>query len=463
MKVLDSIKTAIEGSEFQGRVYVVGGVLRDRLLGRPFSGDLDLMVMGDAVALARYLHRKGLSEHAPVVYPRFGTARIQIDGVAIELASARKESYAPTSRKPSVQQATLEEDVLRRDFTINTLLEGLHDGRILDITGKALPDIEARLIRTPRPPDLTFEEDPLRMLRAVRFATVLEFEIEEGTWEAIKRNRHRIDLLSDGVRVVSAERIRDEFLKIVEAPAASRGLNLLLASGLLDRFLPELSAMRGVEQNEWHCMDVWDHTMSALAALGADAELPVRLAVLFHDVGKPCTRSEDATGVHFYRHETVGAAMTRTALERLRLPRDVIRRTTELVALHMRLGQVRPQWTNAAIRRLIREVGEHLDALFEVARADMSAMSEVARPPDLAAVRARIDALNAEMNAASVESPLTGDEIMEALSVGPGPVVGEAKQHLINLIIEGRLVPEDREGALTAVMEWYRGRSEQAR
>ena len=458
MQTLDRIRTAIEGTEFQHRVYLVGGVIRDRLLGRPAEGDFDLVVVGDAVGLANLLHRLGISDHPPVTYPRFGTARVTVGGVGVELTSARAESYSPLSRKPEVKPATLLQDVLRRDFTVNTLMKGLHDGILLDLTGKGLADLKSRIIRTPCDPYRTFCDDPLRMFRAIRFAVTLDFRIEVQTMLAIEAQAHRIDLLTGQPPVVSAERVRDEFIKILAAPNAARGMQLLLESGLLSRVLPELSAMKGVEQNEWHTMDVWDHTLAALRELREDAPLSVRLGVLFHDVGKPITRSEDERGVHFYRHETVGAEMTERALRRLRMPTDVIRQVVRLVGLHMRLGQVAPEWTDGAVRRLIRDVGESLDALFMLAQADLAATRGSGDGPDLAAVRQRLDDVSRQLNACKVRSPLDGQQIMAVLGIGPGPQVGEAKEYLVNRILDGTLPTDDPGSAIAALKEWWAGR-----
>jgi poly(A) polymerase len=353
-----------------------------------------------------------------------------------------------------VRPASLREDVLRRDFTVNTLVENIHHGGVQDLTGMALADLASRTIRTPLDPSSTFADDPLRMLRAIRFAATLGFAIEPGTWAGIAAQAARIDLVSGGGRVVSAERIRDEFERIILSPDPSAGMGLLLDSGLLARFLPELQAMKGVAQNAWHAMDVWDHTMEALRQLPGDAALSMRLGLLFHDVGKPVTRTEDDRGVHFYGHENVGADMTRRALHRLRMPADLIREVGDLVALHMRLGQVRPEWTPPALRRLVRDMGPHLEALHQLAAADIAAMGGDAHPPDLEDVMARIAATNAEMNATEVESPLDGRAIMRVLGVPPGAIVGRAKEHLVNEIIEGRLQPGDAAAAEELVRAW---------
>jgi poly(A) polymerase len=456
--VLDKLRAATRGTEYEGRLYLVGGVLRDRVLGLPHQDDFDLVLDGDAVALAGFLHKLRLSDHAPVTYPRFGTAMVSIDGRQIELVSARAESYDPSNRKPSVKRATLKDDAFRRDFTINTLMENLHTGEVLDLTGRGFADIEARLIRTPLEPKVTFYDDPLRMLRAVRFAVRLGFDIEEETWRAIIEEAYRLNLMGPEPPVVSAERIRDEFLKVIAGPDPARGLDLLRESNLLAQFLPELVAMVGVTQNAWHQYDVWTHTLQALQSLPADASLEVRLGVLFHDIGKPRTRSEDEKGVHFYEHQFVGAEMTRQALNRLKLTNDQIRLSVNLVELHMRLGEYKPDWSDAAVKRLIRAVHPQTEELFTISLADMGAMRQDVPHADLNALRRRMDELNRLSDVAHIDSPLDGLEIMEALNIEPGPTIKEAKSFLTNEVIEGRLAEGDKETAHKLLATWHRER-----
>lgn len=458
MDAVERIRAATANTPLEGRLYIVGGAIRDRLMGRDERSDLDIVVDGDAVAVATLLADAGLSEHRPVVYERFGTARLQIGEAVVELSSARAESYDRRSRKPHVRPGSLLEDVLRRDFTVNTLVESLHTGEIHDLSGRARSDIRARLIRTPLDPATTFDDDPLRMLRAVRFAVTLNFEIAPETWEGMVAQAFRLDLLGPGPPVVSAERIRDEFVKIIMSGDPSRGLSLLREAGLLERFLPELCAMVNVTQNDWHTRDVWDHTLFALTQLDEKAPLDLRLGVLFHDVGKPVTRTVDERGVHFYSHETAGAEITRVALHRLRMPGALVKNVVALVGLHMRLGQVRPEWSAGAMRRLIRDLGPHIEQLRELALADMAAMGGDAEPTDIAQVMERIDETNAQMNAVAIRSPLTGGEVMETLQIGAGPLVGEAKQYLVNEIIEGRIPPDDRSSAVEALRSWAEDR-----
>lgn len=455
------LREATKGTPYEGKLYLVGGIVRDPLLGLPPPPDIDLVLEGDALALARFLDRRGLSDHKPVLYPRFGTAMITVDGHPVELVSARAESYEAASRKPSVRPATLLDDVLRRDFTINTLLQNLHTGEVLDLTGRARADLAAKIIRTPLEPETTFHDDPLRMLRAVRFAVRLGSQIVEETWKAIQRNAWRLNLMGPEPPVVSAERIRDEFAKIMLDREAARGLEMLREADLLRQFFPELLEMIGVTQNGWHLYDVWEHTLVALRHLPPDASLEVRLGLLLHDVAKPRTRSEDERGVHFYEHQFVGAEMAEEMLRRLRFSNDQIRDVTALVRLHMRLGEAHPDWSDAAIKRLIRAIAPYEDALFILARCDMAAMNPDVPKTDLDALRARMDEIRRQSNVVQIASPLNGREVMEALGISPGPAVREAKDFLVNEVIEGRLAEGDKEAARSLLLQWWsRGRAD---
>ena len=444
---LNRILDATRGTRYDGALYIVGGYVRDRVLGREPNEDVDIVLEVDAVELGRFLYDSGISSIHPVEYPRFGTVRLEIDGVPAELVSARAESYESDSRKPEVSPATLFDDALRRDFTINTLMENLHTGERLDLLGSGLRDLGARIVRTPLDPDVTFSDDPLRMLRAIRMATVLDFEIAPECWDGIRHNIHRLE-------IISQERIRDEFLKTVASPHVARGMNLLRDSGLLMAFLPELPEMYGVTQNEFHRYDVWEHTLQAFANLPPDTPIETRLALLFHDVGKPATRSIDEQGfVHFYQHEAVGAEMTRHALQRLKLSNAQIDEVGKLIALHMRIGTYTSEWGDAAVRRLMRDAGEHLDQLWLIYDADRSATNLIVPGVKHDEFLERIRRIREQLDIMAVKSPLTGDEIMELLGIGPGPLVGEVKDYLLNEVIEGRLSEDDREAARRIVVQ----------
>lgn len=454
---LDLIRSRTKDTKYEGHLWLVGGWVRDKVLGVPAKQDIDIVLEGDALDLAHFLYSEQISLHAPVTYPRFGTAMVCISGQNVELVTARRESYDQDSRKPArVEPATIAEDAARRDFTINTLIENVHTGEIVDPLGCALRDIKGRVIRTPLPPQATFDDDPLRMLRAVRFATRLGFEIEHETWTAIERNALRL-----APPTVSAERIRDEFVKIVVTDYPSRGLDLLRHSGLLAQFAPELLPMWGCIQNEFHSLPVWEHVMLALDNLVRfvpDASQNLRLAVLLHDVGKPATRSVGEDGrVHFYAHEDVGARMANTLLTRLKFPGSDVDEVANLVAQHMRIGEYKPtEWTDAAVRRFVRAAEGHIDELFEIHRADVSALAHDHRDMSRAALlRTRIEELETAHPSREIGSPVSGRQLMQELGLEPGPLIGEVKEWLTNEVIEGRLSPIDGERALALAQERF--------
>jgi poly(A) polymerase len=370
---------------------------------------------------------------------------VKVSGAQVELVTARAETYRQGSRKPIVTPGTLQTDALRRDFTINTFLENLHTGEILDPTGRGYADLEARVLRTPLDPVVTFTDDPLRMLRACRFAAKLGFAIAPETYAAIRENAFRCN----AEHGISYERIRDELNKTLLAPGAAHGLELMRETGLLDQFAPELAAMHGVTQNRFHRYDVWEHTLVALGNLPPDAALTVRLAVLLHDVAKPATRTVDEAGeVHFYGHEEVGAEMARAILTRLRYANDEIEVVTRLVRLHMRYGAYSPEWTDAAVRRLIRAVGPYRHDLFTIARADIGACNTDDFPTaDLDGLSERMERLESEAHVTQASSPLTGEQIMALLGLRPGPLVGKIKEALTDAVVAGDLAPDDTAGA----------------
>ncbi len=442
---LDALRDATRDTPYHGRLFLVGGFVRDKVMGLSSAkDDIDLVLEGDALELARSLHARGVSDHAPVVYPRFGTAMLTVQGRAVELVTARIESYAPESRKPdTVRPGTLADDARRRDFTINTLLENLHTGEISDPLGLAYADLEARVIRTPTDPALTFADDPLRMLRAVRFAARFGFQIAPETWDAMLANAPRLS-------IISAERDQEEFRKTLLTTRAPQALTLLKDSGLLAQFAPELLEMVGVTQNAFHVYDVWTHTLVALGRLPADASLTLRLATLFHDTGKPRTRTVDAEGhIHFYGHQDMSARIARALMQRLKFSNEAVDAVTTLVAEHMRIGEYHADWTDSAVRRLIRDLGPCLPDLFALHAADVAGLSpdhqDISRAHEL---RARVEAIQSHQDIAALTSPLTGQEIMALLDLKPGKRVGQIKDFLTNEVVEGRLAPDDKEGAV---------------
>ncbi len=455
--VLPILRDALRGTAYENRLYLVGGYVRDKLMGRSGTAkldDIDLVLEGEAGDVANLLWKKRVAWHKPVEFPTFGTAMVRVGGtglgdpgVQVELVTARLETYRQGSRKPTVTPGTIATDALRRDFTVNTFLENLHTGEITDPTGLGYSDLEAKILRTPLDPVITFTDDPLRMLRAARFAAKLDFTVAPDTLVAIRENAFRLSPENG----ISFERIRDELVKTLAALGAARGLELMRETGLLARFAPELAAMHGVTQNHFHLYDVWEHTLVALDNLPTEAGMEVRLAVLLHDVGKPGTRTVDpSTGdVHFYEHEKVGARIAREVLNRLKFSGDEIARVVELVGLHMRYGAYKPdEWSDASVRRLIRAVGGHRRDLFVIARADIAACNTDAFPPaDLAALSERMERIEAAAHITTATAPLTGEEIMARLALPAGRKVGVIKNVLTDAVVAGELAPDDKDGA----------------
>jgi len=423
------------------RALAVGGYVRDRLLGGERANhirEVDILVEGQgAIPLATAVGA-ALGVHPPVVFERFGTAHLDLDqGHALEFVSSRVERYDPASRKPDVSPGTLKDDVMRRDFTVNSLLMEW-DGTVLDLTGRGLDDLKSRRIVTPLEPKTTFDEDPLRMLRAVRFATTLEFTLDPAVEAAIRDQSGRLQ-----PPTVSMERIRDEFSKLLLAEHVEAGLQLLDATRLLPRILPQLEAGKGMQQGGWHSHDVFGHGL--LAASLAPFDLVTRLAALLHDVGKPAVHELRDGKPTFIGHQDVGATMAGAALRHLRYPGEVIDAVTRLIRLHMRPIQYDPQgWEDKAVRRLVRDAGDQLDQLLALARADMRASHypDVKKIDDL---EERIRQLDADAIAA-IRSPLSGEDLMARAGRPAGPWIKRVKSALEDAIIDGAL-PADPEAA----------------
>jgi poly(A) polymerase len=409
------------------RAWVVGGYVRDRLLGRA-QPDLDVVAEeGGARQLAeRFAELAGAGP--PVIFERYGTAQVTLPGHLVEFVSARSESYASDSRKPDVRPATVEEDLRRRDFTINTLLMDF-DGNIQDRLGTARADLEARILRTPADPIQTFSDDPLRMLRAVRFAAQLGFELAPDLLPAMRRLSGRL-----APPVVSVERITDELCKMLESERPKVALELLDSGGLLEVVLPEVTACKGVEQGGYHTHDVFGHTLLAVGLTPPD--LVVRLAALLHDIGKPVTATPDGA---FTGHEEVGAGLARGALERLRFPQREIDAVTTLVRLHLRPVYYRSEWSDGAVRRLARDAGPLLERLMALARADIAA-SAYPEPEKLDELAARLAGVLSEQPT-RMAAPIDGEDIMRVRGLAPGPEVGRIKDRLGELIMDGEIEP----------------------
>ena len=425
-----------ESRQLGARALVVGGYVRDRLLGGTREADIrevDILVEGGlGIALAAAVATR-LGTHPPVVFERFGTAHLDLGDQVIEFVSTRRERYQRESRKPEVTPGSLRDDVMRRDFTVNTLLMDW-DGSVLDLTGRGLDDLDERRIVTPLEPALTFDEDPLRMLRAARFAATLGFDLDPAVAEAIKRHADRLR-----PPTVSMERIRDEFSKLLLAEDPLRGLQLLDDCGMLVQILPELEAGKGMAQGGWHSHDVFGHGL--LAASLTSPELKTRLAGLLHDVGKPATHQLREGKISFIGHQEIGSGIVATALRRLRYPGELIEAVAKLVRLHMRPIQYDPDaWEDRAVRRLVFDAGPELGRLLNLARADMGA----SHYPDVKKIdhlEARVRRLDAEAIKA-IHSPLSGDALMARTGRPAGAWIKRAKLALEEAILDGILEPD---------------------
>jgi poly(A) polymerase len=420
------------------RAWAVGGYVRDTLLGRPHP-DLDVVVeSGRALELAeRFSQLTG--SRKPALFPRFGTAQVTWGERLVEFASARAESYPPDSRKPEVRSATIEQDLQRRDFTVNAMLMDL-DGRILDPLG-GLGDLERRLLRTPRDPNRTFADDPLRMLRAVRFAAQLGFALEPSILPAMRAQRLRAR-----PPVLSVERVTEELRKMLVSERPKLALELLDEGGLVEVLLPELFACHGVDQGGWHTHDVFGHTL--LVVEHTEPEIVLRLAALFHDVGKPVTATPDGA---FTGHDRVGAQMARAALMRLRFSNSEVDRVAKLVQMHLRPVFYQPgEWGDGAVRRLARDAGDLLWTLMALARADIAA-SAYPHADKLDDLESRLRGV-LEEKPSRLALPVSGEDVMRVCGLAPGPEVGRVKERLEALVLEGTL-PPDREAILEYLSE----------
>lgn len=433
--MLDKVARAIQGTPFEGRVYLVGGAVRDEILGRPVEADYDLVVEADAIQLASQLRQAGVSTIDPVVYPRFGTAMLLVEGIHVELVTARRERYEVGSRKPHVEPATILEDALRRDFTCNTLMRRLGDNALVDPLGSGLADLQANLLRTPLDPVETFTEDPLRMLRAVRFRHKLGFEYAPGIAQALQET-------APYLVHISAERIREELVKMLLLPRADLAIEDLRELGLLHEFWPELEEAVGVSQGDRH-PTVWEHVLGVVKASKPD--LLVRLAALLHDVAKPRCRVEEKGKIHFHHHERIGAKLAAEMMRRLRFSETETKEVEILVRHHMRFGS-QGEFSERAVRRLVRDLGALLDPLLDLAWADREAYRPGAAVR-IEVLRQQTEELRQKTPAEALGSPLTGQEISATTGLPPGPEIGNLKHRLEEAVLDGTIPAGDKSAA----------------
>ncbi len=433
--VLDQVRPLAQRFDAAGaRIYLVGGVVRDLLLGKELSGERDIDLTTDVVPSETKRILGGWADALWTQGERFGTIGCRKDGWTYEITTHRAEAYDPDSRKPSVEfSGAVEADLSRRDFTVNAMALALPEPRLIDPFDGA-GDLAASVLRTPLSPQESFNDDPLRMLRAARFVSGYGFTPDDSLIAAVTEMRERL-------KIVSAERIRDEFDKLMVVDDPSAGLWFIVDTGLADQFLPELGALR-LEQDPIHRhKDVLTHTIAVVSNTSPDRIL--RLAALFHDVGKPRTRSFEGGGVSFHHHEVVGARMTRERMRALRYSNEDIEAVSKLVYLHLRFHTYQMGWTDSAIRRFVRDAGPLLGELIELTRCDCTTRNErkaqaLSRRMD--ELEHRIADLRAREELASIRPELDGQAVMERLGIGPGREVGEALRFLLDLRLdEGEL------------------------
>lgn len=450
--VLEEVRPLAEAFLTAGQpLYLVGGVVRDLLLGRerPEGADLDLCTPAHPGEIRAIV--APLADAVWTQGERFGTIGLRIAGRDYEITTFRAESYEPDSRKPEVSFGdSIETDLSRRDFTVNAMALAVPEPELLDPFGGAA-DLAAGLLRTPLDPEVSFVDDPLRMLRAARFIAGYGLEPTPELVEAVRANASRLE-------IVSAERIRDELDKLLVTPDPSAGLWFAVDTGLADHFLPELPAMRLEQDPIHHHKDVLAHTIAVVAK--TKPERTVRLAALLHDVGKPRTRDFGDGGVTFHHHEVVGARMARDRMKALRYSNDHVEAVRLLVYLHLRFHTYKMGWTDAAVRRFVRDAGDHLPELIDLTRSDCTTRNQrkaatLARRMD--ELELRIAALREQEALDAIRPDLDGQAVMAHLGVGPGRHVGEALAYLLELRMdEGPLGEEEARRRLDA---WWSQRN----
>jgi len=429
------------------QLYLVGGSVRDELLGRA-THDLDFTTDAPTAETRRIL--EAARPHGVfAIGEKFGTIGATFGDVVVEITTFRSERYEPGSRKPEVRYGqSLEEDLSRRDFTINAMARDLVTGTIIDPFG-GKSDLEAGLVRAVGEPMVRFAEDPLRLLRAVRFVAQLGFALDPATRAAIARS-------ASALRQVSRERIFEEMNRLLVAPHAARGLRLLAELGLLDEFLPEVGEMRHTTQGK-RSKDVFEHTLRVIERTPPD--LILRWAALLHDIGKPRTIVQTDNEIHFPGHEHVGERLSEELLLRLRADANLAKRVSRLAGLHMRANQYEDEWSDGAVRRLMRDAVPDLELLLKLSTADVTSYKAAkveAAVDRVRRLRERTQKLEEEASLEEIRSPLNGDDLMAMFTRSPGPWIRDVKDYLLDQVLEGNLAIGDRERAEQLARQFVR-------
>lgn len=428
--------------ELGQEVYVVGGFVRDYLLGRTQKNDFDFVVVGSGIDLANKVHAKAKGASKLSVFKRFGTAMFKWEDTELEFVGARRESYSEDSRKPFVEDGSLEDDQKRRDFTINALAISLNSetfGELID-PFNGVEDLEAKIIRTPLAPDVTYSDDPLRMMRAIRFAAQLDFEIEEKSFQAIKENAKRI-------KIVSNERVMDEFQKIMMTDRPSIGLKLLDEANLMQYILPELVALKGIEEVEGQKhKDNFYHTLEVVDNVSPHTDnVWLRWAALLHDIGKaPTKRYDKKVGWTFHGHEYVGSKMIYRIFKRLKLPLGApLKYVQKIVKLSSRpISLIDENVTDSALRRLLFDAGDDLDDLIKLCKADITTKNlkkQKRFKENFVLVEAKIKEVEERDKVRNFQPPISGEEIMETFDLKPCKEVGMIKNAIKEAILDGEI------------------------